>query len=109
MEQKGNLLIRDLWQNVIYSVNDMRFVNTDANYHQAKAPEECLKEEELEALVETLSGEPVQDARRLQRATKMGTWLIVQPSTVNGTEIGEQEWLDALFLWYGLDPPDLPK
>ena len=47
MEQKGNLLIRDLWQNVIYSVNDMRVVNTDANYHQAKAPEECLKEEEL--------------------------------------------------------------
>ena len=32
----------------------------------------------------------------------------MQPSTVNGTELGAQEWRDALFLWYGLDPPDLP-
>ena len=31
------------------------------------------------------------------------------PSTVNGTELGSQEWRDALFLRYGLDPPDLPK
>ena len=22
--------------------------------------------------------------------------------------MGAQEWRDALFLWYGLDPPDLP-
>ena len=32
----------------------------------------------------------------------------MQPSTVNGTELGDQEWYDALFLRYGLDPPDLP-
>ena len=31
----------------------------------------------------------------------------VQPSTVNGTELGVQEWHDALFLRYSLDPPDL--
>ena len=30
-------------------------------------------------------------------------------STVNGTELGAQEWRDALFLRYGLDPPDLPS
>ena len=36
-------------------------------------------------------------------------WLTVLPSTVNGTELGAQEWRDALFLRYGLDPPDLPK
>ena len=30
------------------------------------------------------------------------------PSTVNGTELGAQEWRDALFLRYGLEPPDLP-
>ena len=29
-------------------------------------------------------------------------------STVNGTELGAQEWRDALFLRYGLEPPDLP-
>ena len=32
----------------------------------------------------------------------------MQPSTVNGTELGAQEWRDALFLRYGLKPPDLP-
>ena len=31
------------------------------------------------------------------------------PSTVNRTELGAQEWRDALFLMYGLEPPDLPK
>ena len=46
---------------------------------------------------------------RLRRATKNGAWLTVQPSTVNGTELGAQEWRDAAFLRYGLDPPDPPK
>ena len=32
----------------------------------------------------------------------------MQPSTVNGAELGAQEWRDALFLRYGLEPPDLP-
>ena len=34
--------------------------------------------------------------------------MTVQPSTVNGTELGAQEWRDALFLKYGLESPDLP-
>ena len=33
----------------------------------------------------------------------------MQPSTVNGTDLGAQEWRDAAFLRYGLEPPDLPK
>ena len=32
----------------------------------------------------------------------------MQPSTVNGTELGAQEWQDALFLQYGLELPDTP-
>ena len=44
----------------------------------------------------------------MRRAEKTGAWLTVLPSTVNGTELGAQEWRDALFLRYGLDPPDLP-
>ena len=36
MEQKGNLLIRDLWENGTDSVNDMRVVNTDAKSHSLK-------------------------------------------------------------------------
>ena len=31
----------------------------------------------------------------------------MQSSTVNGTELGAQECRDALFLQYGLEPPDL--
>ena len=33
----------------------------------------------------------------------------MRPSTVNRTELGAQEWRDALFLRYGLETPDLPK
>ena len=42
MEQKGNLLIRDLWQKGTSSVHDMRVVNTGAKYYTAKTPETCL-------------------------------------------------------------------
>ena len=61
-----------------------------------------------EALAATLEGAPVQRARRLRRETKTGAWLTVQPSTVNGTDLGAQEWRDSLFMRYGLEPPDLP-
>ena len=62
-----------------------------------------------ESLAETLSCALVQDARRLRQATNTGVWLAMQPLTVNRTELGVQEWQDALFLQYRLDPPDLPK
>ena len=45
----------------------------------------------------------------MRRTAKTGAWLTVLPSTVNGTELGSQEWRDALFLRYGLEPPDLPS
>ena len=70
------------------------------------AEAECpLVEEDLE---ETLAGSLIQGAYRLRWATKTGAWLTVQKSTVNGTELGAQEWRDYLFLRYSLDPPDLP-
>ena len=43
-EHKGDLLIRDLWQNWTDSVHDMRFVNTDAKTHAVKTPNNCLQE-----------------------------------------------------------------
>ena len=58
--------------------------------------------------METLARGWFEGARRLRQATKMGAWLMVHPSMVNGTELGVQEWQDALFLQYGLDPPYLP-
>ena len=41
-EQKGDLLIRDLWQNGTASVQGMRVVNTDAKYHSENPPQKCL-------------------------------------------------------------------
>ena len=61
-----------------------------------------------EALTASLEGAPVLHVRCLQRATNTGAWMKVHPSTINGTELGPQECRDALFLRYGLEPPDLP-
>ena len=61
-----------------------------------------------EALTAALEGGLLLHARCLRQATKTGAWITVQPSTVNGTELGAQEWRDALFLRYGLEPQDLP-
>ena len=47
-EQKGDLLIRDLWQNGTNSVHDMHVVNTYAKTHSGKTPERCLQEAERE-------------------------------------------------------------
>ena len=60
-----------------------------------------------EALTKTIARGYVEGARQLRCATKTGAWLMVQPSMVNGTELGAQEWRYVLFLRYGLDPPDL--
>ena len=45
-EQKGGLLIRDLWQQGTDNVHDIRFVNTDAPTHRMKDPARCLHEAE---------------------------------------------------------------
>ena len=45
----------------------------------------------------------------MQWAATTGPWIMVLLYTVNGTELGPQEWRDALFLRYGLEPPELTK
>ena len=45
-EQKGDLLICDLWQKGTDSVHNMRFVNTDTQSHRKKDPDMCLQEAE---------------------------------------------------------------
>ena len=67
------------------------------------------KKQAEEALTTALEGPPVLQARCTQQEAKTGAWLTVLPYTVNWTELGDQEWRDALFLRYGLEPPDLPK
>ena len=36
-------------------------------------------------------------------------WISIAPSTVNGTDLGAQEWRDYLFLQCGIKPPYLPR
>ena len=62
-----------------------------------------------EALTVALEGAPVLQARQMRRAEKTGAWLTVLPYTVNRMKLGAQEWRKALFIRYGLKPPDLPK
>ena len=45
-EQKGGLLIRDLYQIGTDSVHNMRVVNTDATSQRTKDPERCLQDAE---------------------------------------------------------------
>ena len=47
------------------------------------------------------------EAQRLGWIQRTGSWLLVLPSTFNGTELWAQEWRDYLFLCYGIYPPDL--
>ena len=61
-----------------------------------------------EALEAKIAGALVQGARQLRRETKTGAWMTVQTSKVNSTDLGAQEWSDALFLWYELDTPRPP-
>ena len=46
MEQKGDLIIRDHWQQGTDSFHDMRVVNTAALTYLSKAQEKCLHEAE---------------------------------------------------------------
>ena len=45
-EQKGNILIHDIWENGTDSVNYMHVVSTDTKSHSVKTPEKCLQEVE---------------------------------------------------------------
>ena len=42
-EEKGDLLIWDLWTQGTDSIHDMRFMNTDTFSYQSKTPEKCLE------------------------------------------------------------------
>ena len=55
-----------------------------------------------EALATTIAGDPVQGARQLQRDTKTGEWMTVQPSMANRKDMGAQKWQYAPFLRYVL-------
>ena len=55
-----------------------------------------------------MSDGPKLDACQLRRGIKTGTWITVKMSTVNGTEMGDQEWRYVLLICYGIELRDLP-
>ena len=60
-----------------------------------------------EDLVEVMGKVLVTNECRMQ-IEKNGTWISVQLSTVNGTEVGDQECRYTLFLHYGVYLPYPP-
>ena len=56
------------------------------------------------ALEEDMVATPMLEARRMRQGTKMGAWLDVFPSTVNGKDLGDQDMHDFLFLLCVIDP-----
>ena len=47
-EQKGYMLVHDLWQIGTDSIHDMCVVNNDSLYHQNKLQYKCLQTEDKE-------------------------------------------------------------
>jgi hypothetical protein len=47
--------------------------------------------------------------RRLLRTCHTGCWLTALPSVLTRTNLSAQEWRDALYLRYGLTPPNIPS
>ena len=47
---------------------------------------------------------PALDTCQLRQVTKTGAWLSMLPSTVNRTEMGDQDWRYVLFICYGIYP-----
>ena len=60
------------------------------------------------ALEDVMLTSPDVVAHLLQHGIKTCEWLTGTPSTVNGTDMGDQEWRSTLFLHCIIDPPDLP-
>ena len=46
----------------------------------------------MASLETTIAGAPAVVTCQMRRAMKTGAWMTVQPSTVNGAELGAQEW-----------------
>ena len=68
-------------------------------------------EDKLDSLIKNLPNPDGNNllARTISRGGKTGQWLTVLPSTVSGTELGCNEFRDALRLRYGRTLANLPR
>ena len=59
-------------------------------------------------LDEVMGKLPPSELCRLHQGRTTGIWIYVHTSTVNGKQLGTQEYIGTLFLCYGIEPPGLP-
>jgi hypothetical protein len=77
--------------------------------HDVKAELKLRNAAKSESSLNDLASKMSCDNRRtILRGRETGQWLLVSPSTVNGTELSAQEFCDAFLLRYTRCPPDLP-
>ena len=58
----------------------------------------CNMQDTQMALEEAMAASLAFDARLMRQGTKTGAWITVLPSMVTGTDLGDQDWRNALFL-----------
>ena len=60
-------------------------------------------------LVDVMVSLPATESWRLWWGSNTGAWIIFQPSRFNGDDLGSREYNGNIFLYYEIDPLDLPK
>ena len=96
-------LVAALWRQTYFKTGEHSMILRE---RQGDIRSRCVQDTQT-ALEEAMVAAPTLDACRMRWRTKIGAWLAVVPSTVNGTELGDLEWRDALFVCYGTDLPYL--
>ena len=68
----------------------------------------CHMQDAQTTMDDAMAAASTLDARKLLWGTKMGEWLTMLISMLNGTDIGDKEWHDDLFLHYRIEPLEFP-
>ena len=77
-------------------------------FKDAKAEKHTASFEDILKCLPTPKEKDAPLDRTLRRATQTGNWLTILPSRVNGTELGRDEFRDALRRRYGYELTNLP-
>jgi hypothetical protein len=102
-----------IWGHLISAIRGMEvFSSTEhasiMNAGKAETVARYLSESKakLSGELEKISG---RRSRTIQRGEQTRAWLLVLPSTINGTELSAQEFRDAIHMRHGITPPNLPE
>jgi hypothetical protein len=86
---------------------DVQAHAAEATIHRRRIRKEKDKAEEAALQALCAAARPTA-ARRMNRSKETGAWLTAMPSTLNGTELSEDEFRDNIRLRFGLPPLSLP-